>query len=94
MDQLVEETLFSDLEPENRLKFAILKDAILCLRKQSPDNWYGIGLNKSNLELLKEREAKKARAWIKLRDYDYPLSFENICTSLKIDSNYLRSKLC
>lgn len=82
----------SELDPDNKLKLAILKDAILCLKKRSPDNWYGS--SKTDLNRTKNREAAKALAWIKTVDYNWPFSFDNICTSLKIDPDYLRSKLC
>lgn len=94
MENIIDENLFSELEPENKLKFAILKDAILCLRKQCPDNWYSMPTKKATLEMLKNREATRALVWIKLKDYEHPFSFENICFSLKIDPDYLRSKLC
>lgn len=68
--------------PEHRLMLAVLQDAIAIFQR-------GV---KSPVcrELDKYREVD---AWLRSRDYDWPFSFESICSSLRIDADNLRAGL-
>ena len=66
-------------DPEEKLMFAVLTDAIECFQK-----YYGANAHRGR------RLFTEAEAWIYRRDYAWPYSFENICETLNIDPNYLR----
>ena len=67
------------LDPEEKLMFAVLTDAIECFQK-----YHGASAHRAR------RLFTEAEAWISRRDYTWPYSFENICETLNIDPNYLR----
>jgi hypothetical protein len=70
------------LDGERRLMLAVLEDAVLmCQRNalaRSPD---------------KRQEFREAREWIEAEDTSWPFSFENICSVLGIDAQYVRAGL-
>ena len=66
-------------DPEEKLMFAVLTDAIECFQK-----YYGASAHRHR------RLFSEAEAWISTRDGGWPYSFENICETLNIDPNYLR----
>jgi hypothetical protein len=70
------------LDGERRLMLAVLEDAVLiCQRNaltRSPE---------------KRQEFKEAREWIEDDDTVWPFSFENICSVLGIDAEYVRAGL-
>ena len=69
-------------DPEEKLMFAVLTDAIECFQK-----YYGANAHR------RRRLFTAAEAWISTKDYAWPYSFENICETLNIDPNYLRMGL-
>lgn len=69
----------SHFDPEEKLMFAVLTDAIECFQKY-------LGANAPRRRKL----FMEAEAWISRRDSGWPYSFENICEALNIDPNYLR----
>ncbi len=66
-------------DPEEKLMFAVLTDAIECFQK-----YYGANAHRHR------RLFSEAEAWISTRNSAWPYSFENICETLNIDPNYLR----
>jgi hypothetical protein len=70
------------LEPEIKLMFAILEDAIVCFYK------YALARSRK-----KERLFREAEDWILEHDSDWIFSFENICSTLGLDPSYLRRGL-
>ncbi len=66
-------------DPEEKLMFAVLADAIECFQK-----YYGANTHR------RRRLFTEAEAWISTPDNTWPYSFENICEALNIDPNYLR----
>ena len=66
-------------EPEERLMFAVLTDAVECFQK-----YLGAGSRRSRT-LFREAEA-----WIASRECSRLFSFEYICEVLNINPNYLR----
>jgi hypothetical protein len=66
-------------EPEQRLMFAVLTDAIECFQK------YSNGQSRRARKLFRDAEA-----WILCRDVSWPFSFDNICEVLDIHPGYLR----
>jgi hypothetical protein len=66
-------------DPEEKLMFGVLTDAIECFQK-----YYGAN------RLRHRRLFTEAEAWILRRDDAWPYSFGNICETLNIDPNYLR----
>ena len=70
-------------DPEEKLMFAVLTDAIECFQK-----YYG-----ANVPHRYRRLFSEADAWVSKRDNTWPYSFENICEALNIDPNYLRMGL-
>jgi len=68
--------------PEEKLMFAVLTDAILCLQLHNDSE------SRRNQALF-----KRARAWIFDDRSDSLYSFESICEVLRIDPSYLRSGL-
>jgi hypothetical protein len=69
----------SHFEPEEKLMFAVLADAIECFQKY-------LGVNASRRRKL----FLQAEAWIYSGDSSWPYSFENICEVLNINPRYLR----
>ncbi len=70
------------LEPEKRLMFAILEDAVGCFQK------YVSAQRRKEMALFQEVEE-----WFMEKDSDEFFSFENICESLGLDPDYLRKGL-
>ncbi len=70
------------LDPEERLMFAVLTDAIECFQK------YAGATGRRCRTLFSEAEA-----WISSRDALWPFSFEHICSVLNISPSYLRMGL-
>jgi hypothetical protein len=66
-----------DLQPEKRLMFAILLDAVDCFQEHAKDD-----------RLFKETEE-----WIFDDDHEWPYSFINICEAVDMDPEYLRKGL-
>jgi hypothetical protein len=69
----------SQSEPEHRLMFAVLTDAIECFQR------YRGAKRPANRRL-----SENAEAWINSRDSNWPYSFEPICEVLNINPCYLR----
>ena len=67
-------------QPEKRLMLAVMEDAISTFQKSVQ------GETRRQRRLLKETEE-----WISSPDSSWPFSFENICTALNIEPNYLRA---
>jgi hypothetical protein len=68
------------LDPERRLMWAVLEDAVDCYRKN-------VGGAKP------KRDFDEVESWILDPDGDWFFSFENICATLGIDADYLRCGL-
>lgn len=66
-------------EPEERLMFAVLTDAIECFQK-----YFGADTRRCRA-LFGEAEA-----WIESKESRSPFSFENICQALNMSPSYLR----
>jgi hypothetical protein len=66
-------------EPEERLMFAVLTDAIECFQK------FFDAKNRRGQGLFREAEA-----WIASRDASGLFSFEHVCDALNINASYLR----
>jgi hypothetical protein len=72
----------SYLEPEKRLMFAVLEDAIRCYQ----DNYISPrGKKKRHFEEVKE--------WLLSEDGDWVFSFENVCDVLGVNAAYIRHGL-
>jgi hypothetical protein len=72
---------FSD--PERRLMAAILEDAVACLSK-----------GRSQDACRHQRPAEEAEYWINTEgEEDWIFSFTNVCESLGLDPDYMRSGL-
>ena len=69
-------------QPEKRLMLAVMEDAITTFQKSVH------GATRRQRRLLKETEE-----WISSSDTSWPFSFENICTALDIEADYMRSGL-
>lgn len=68
--------------PEVGLMLAVLQDALATFQR---------GLHSADpLDVEKFREVDR---WLRSRDYDWPFSFENICSTLRIDADFLRAGL-
>lgn len=70
-------------EPEHRLMLAVLEEALVTFQR---------GLNSP--VPAERRDFFEAERWVRSRDSDWPFSFENICTTLRIDPDYVRAGLC
>lgn len=70
------------LEPEKRLVFAVLEDAVACFQT------YVLSRDDRGKALFREAEQ-----WIMEESNDWIFSFENICDFLEIDPDYLRRGL-
>jgi len=68
--------------PSNRLMLAVLEEALLTFQR---------GLNSSRAE--QRRHFYEVDRWVGSDDTDWPFSFENICTCLQIDADYIRKGL-
>jgi len=68
--------------PQNRLMLAILEEALVTFQR-------GIGSKKAE----RRRQFYEVDHWIASHDTDWPFSFENICSCLLIDPDYIRSGL-
>ena len=70
------------LQPEKRLMFAVLLDAVECFQKHSllPGQYA--------YRLFKDTED-----WIFKDDHKWPFSFMNICEAVEMDPHYLRKGL-
>ena len=66
-----------DLQPEKKLMFAILLDAVECFQEYGEQDPF----------------FKDAAEWIFEDDRDWPLSFINICEAVDMDPKYLRKGL-
>ena len=69
-------------QPEKRLMLAVMENAIMTFQKSV------YGATRRQRRLLKETEE-----WMYSGDISWPFSFENICASLDIEADYLRSGL-
>jgi hypothetical protein len=69
-------------QPEKRLMLAVMEDAVATFQKSVA------GATRRQRRLLKETEE-----WINSHDTAWAFSFENICTALDIEPDYLRSGL-
>ena len=67
-------------QPEKRLMLAVMEDAISTFQKSVR------GATRRQRRLLRETEE-----WISASDNNWPFSFENICSALDIEADYLRS---
>jgi hypothetical protein len=72
----------SQYEGEKRLMLAVLEDAISCYQKYA-------GADKGR----RERLFKEAEEWLLDQDSSWPFSFEAICATLELNSDYLREGL-
>lgn len=68
--------------PASRLMLAILEDAIVTFQR---------GLN-SPLP-GQRRRFQEVDDWVASDDTDWPFSFENVCTALSLDADYIRAGL-
>jgi len=70
------------MRSRNRLMLAVLEEALVTFSR---------GLTSEN---VRERlDFYEVDRWIASRDHDWPFSFENICSCLKIDPDYVRAGL-
>lgn len=69
-------------QPEKRLMLAVMEDAIATFQKSVA------GETRRQRRLLKETEE-----WFNSRDTEWAFSFENICSALEIEPEYLRGGL-
>jgi hypothetical protein len=67
------------LSPERRLMLAVLEEAVLTLLKHC-----------GNPGVRPQRLAKDAKRWFAACDSSWPFSFENICSALHFDPDYIR----
>jgi len=68
--------------PQNRLMLAILEEALVTFRR---------GIDSEKAE--RRRQFYEVDHWVASNDTDWPFSFENICSCLMIDPDYIRSGL-
>lgn len=69
-----------DLEPHARLMLAVLEEAFMTLQ---------VGLDSRCPKA--RRLSREASEWIRSRDCDPLFSFENVCSVLGVDADYLRA---
>ncbi|MFT4569256.1 MAG: hypothetical protein ACI91F_000113 [Candidatus Binatia bacterium] len=69
-------------EPANRLMLAVLEEALVTFQR---------GINSPVPE--QRRNFCEVDAWVASQDTDWPFSFENICSSLRLDPDYIRGGL-
>ena len=82
MGSLSESAIFdfygaANLQPEKRLMFAILLDAVECFQEYAEQ----------------DRLFKDAEQWIFEDDHEWPYSFINICEAVDMNPKYLRKGL-
>jgi hypothetical protein len=70
------------LAPEFRLMLAVLEDAVIT---------FHCGLGSASAE--SRRRVCEVEEWLRSRDLDSPFSFENICSVLRLDADWIRSGL-
>ena len=68
--------------PEHRLMLAVLEDAVLVFRN---------GLDSG--DPTRRKESFEVARWVIERDSDSLFSFENVCRTLQLDPDYIRSGL-
>jgi len=68
--------------PRNRLMLAVLEEALVTFQR---------GLNSPRAE--QRRRFHEVDYWVASADTDWPFSFENICSCLGIDPDYIRAGL-
>jgi hypothetical protein len=68
--------------PRNRLMLAVLEEALVTFQR---------GLNSPRAE--QRRHFYEVDRWVTSDDTDWPFSFENICSCLRIDPDYIRKGL-
>jgi hypothetical protein len=71
------------LDPERRLRAAVLGDALCCLAHEG----------RSAGRHRREAGADRARAWIASDDRTWPYAFRNICDALGLEPDYVRTHL-
>ena len=69
-------------EPEQKLMFAVLEDAIYCFQRYA-----------SACDKLRTRQFLDAKQWIMEEDGDWPFSFANICEVFGLSPQYIRAGL-
>jgi hypothetical protein len=72
----------SYLSGEKALMLAVLEDGIRCFQEHLRNPRY-------NPRLL----SQQAEEWIRVEDWDWPFSFNNVCDTLGLDPEALRSAL-
>jgi hypothetical protein len=72
----------SYISGEKALMLAVLEDGIRCFQEHLTNP-------RSNPRLL----SQQSEAWIKAVDYEWPFSFNNVCETLGIDPDALRTSL-
>jgi hypothetical protein len=65
--------------PRNRLMLAVLEEALVTFQR---------GLNSPKAE--QRRQFHEVDRWVASEDTDWPFSFENVCSCLQIDPDYVR----
>ena len=73
---------FGHIQPEKRLMFAVLEEAVECFQE------YAFPRNRKEELLFKDAED-----WILKDDHEWPFSFINICEAFDMDPDYLRTGL-
>ncbi len=68
--------------PRNRLMLAVLEEALVTFQR-------GLGSQKAE----QRRHFHEVDRWVASDDTDWPFSFENICSCLRIDPDYVRGGL-
>ena len=68
--------------PRNRLMLAVLEEALVTFQR---------GLDSPKAE--QRRHFHEVDRWVSSNDTDWPFSFENICSCLRIDPDYIRGGL-
>ena len=68
--------------PRNRLMLAVLEEALVTFQR---------GLDSRKAE--QRRHFHEVDRWVSSDDTDWPFSFENICSCLRIDPDYIRGGL-
>jgi hypothetical protein len=69
-------------EPANRLMLAVLEEALVTFQR---------GINSPVPE--QRRRFCEVDDWVASEDTDWPFSFENICSTLHLDADYIRCGL-
>ncbi len=72
----------SDFSPEKALMLAILEDAIRCFQEY-------FRTTRARPRML----SRQAERWIRMRDWNWPFSFNNVCDALGIDPDCMRDAL-